>query len=115
MRSSDGARYPQTLVTLGSVDTDDLLPPWCIAFDGDEIASIAITVRLGQKGAEIGVTTVPEFRSRGFGAAAVAGWASHPVLSGRFLFYGASSANISSQRVTERLGLMLIGTNFSIT
>ena len=100
---------------MGFVDVGEFWAPWCVALHGEDIASIAFTVGLGQAGAEVGVATVPAFRGRGLAAAATAGWASLPANSGRALFYGASRTNVSSQRVTERLGLRLIGTGLAIT
>lgn len=106
---------PEALVALGFVDAGEFWAPWNVAFDGDEIASIALTARLGPASAETGVTTVPAFRGRGFAAAATAGWASLPALSGRVLFYSTSRTNVSSQRVAQRLGLRFIGASFAIT
>jgi RimJ/RimL family protein N-acetyltransferase len=106
---------PEPLFDLGFVDIGEFWAPWCIALQGDEIASIAFTVGLGPAGAEVGVATVPAFRGRGYAAAATAGWASLSAHSGRVLFYGASRANVSSQRVTQRLGLRLIGTDLTIS
>jgi hypothetical protein len=106
---------PEALLALGFVDVGEFWAPWCVALHGGEIASIAFAARLGPAGAETGVTTVPAFRGRGFAAAATAGWASLPALSGRTLFYSTSRTNVSSQRVAQRLGLRFIGARLSIT
>jgi predicted GNAT family acetyltransferase len=58
--------------------------------------------------------TVPEFRARGFAAAAPAAWSRLPSLAGRALFYSTQTTNLSSQRVTARLGLRLIGGSVSL-
>jgi hypothetical protein len=115
-RSGDAllARYategiPGALVAAGFVDTSHFWEPWCVALDGQEIASIAFTPGLSPGAAETGVHTMPAFRRRGFGAAAVAGWAKHPQLVGRALFYSTDRENVSSQRVAARLGLRFIG------
>ena len=105
---------PEALVALGFVDVGEFWAPWCVALHRDEIASIAFTVGLGPSSAEVGVTTVPEFRGRGFAAAATAGWAALPAHSGRTLFYGAAKTNVSSQRVAQRLGLRRIGACLAI-
>ena len=110
-----GRGMPGDLAALGFVDVGEFWAPWCVALDGAEIVSIAITSGLGPASAEVGVTTVPEFRGRGFAAAATAGWASLPANRGRILFYGTGRSNASSQRVTQRLGLRPIGTSLSIT
>ncbi len=106
---------PEALAASGFVDVDEFWEPWCVALHGEEIASIALTVGLKPASAEVGVTTVPEFRGRGFAAVATAGWASLPAHSGRILFYSTDETNVSSQRVTQRLGLRFIGANLTIT
>lgn len=106
---------PQSLVDLGFVSVTDIWAPWCIALHQGEIASIGMTARIGPTGGEVGVTTSTAFRGRGFAAAVVAGWASHPSLRSRALFYSADWTNVSSQRVAERLGLRLIGGSLRLT
>lgn len=106
---------PTAMVALGFVDTDEFWPPWCVALEGGEIASIAFAARIGPNAAEVGVTTMPAFRGRGYAAAVTAGWADHPALGGRPLFYSTSGANRSSQRVVERLGLRFLGTSLRIS
>ena len=113
-RGTDGG-MPEAMVALGFVDTGEFWAPWCVALDGDEIASIAFTVGVGPASAEVGVATVPALRGRGLAAAATAGWASLPAHSGRTLFYGAAMTNVSSQRVTQRLGLRPIGATWALT
>ena len=88
--------------------------PWCIAADGAEIASIAFTVGMTAASAEVGVCSIVAYRGRGFAAAAVGGWASHLELRGRTRFYSTSWSNLSSQRVTDRIGLRFIGTRLTI-
>ncbi len=58
---------PAALVAAGFVDIGEFWAPWCVALDGDEIASIAFAARLGPAAAETGVFTVPAYRGRGFG------------------------------------------------
>jgi RimJ/RimL family protein N-acetyltransferase len=106
---------PDYLVAAGFVDIGEFWAPWCVAFEGDQIASIAFAAGLGPESAETGVYTFPAFRGRGYAATATAGWASLPALRGRTLFYGTSRTNISSRRVTERLGLRFLGSSLTIT
>ena len=106
---------PEALLVAGFVDVGEFWAPWCVALQGDEIASIAFAARLGPAAAETGVYTFAAFRGRGLAPAATAGWASLPALSGRRLFYSTSRTNISSQRVTQRLGLRFIGASLTIT
>ena len=105
---------PAAMAELGLVDLSHFWEPWCAALNGTEIAAVAFAARLGAAGAELGLATVPAFRGRGYAAAATAGWAAHPALAGRALFYSTSMANLSSQRVTARLGLRFIGASFAI-
>ena len=111
----DAHGMPPALLGMGFVDTGELWPPWCLALDEGEIAALAFTPCSGTRGAEVGVASVPAVRGQGFAAAAVAGWAGHPAFVGRSLFYSTSVANVSSQRVTERLGLRLLGSKLTIS
>ena len=106
---------PHVLVALGFVAATDLWAPWCIALHDGEVASIAFTARITPTGAEVGVATVPAVRGRGFAAAATAGWASHQWLHERALFYSTARTNVSSQRVTDRLGLRFLGAELRLT
>lgn len=105
---------PEDLVEMGFVDTTHFWPPWCVALHGGTVVSIAFTARLSSVGAEVGVATVPACRGRGFAAATTAEWASLPSLDGRTLFYSTKAANVSSQRVADRLRLPFVGSSLSI-
>lgn len=105
---------PQAMVDAGFKTVADLWEPGCLALEGEEVAAASFAARLGEHGAEIGVYTFPQFRSRGFAAAVTAAWSSLPSLEGRALFYSTSRLNRSSQRVAARLGLRMIGASFSI-
>lgn len=96
---------PPHLIDAGFAKIRDFWPPWCVAIKGEVIAAMAFAARLGERGAEVGVYTFPGWRSRGLAAAVTAKWSSLPELAGRELFYSASTANTSSQRVAVRLGL----------
>jgi GNAT superfamily N-acetyltransferase len=100
---------PRSLLDMGFVGVEDFWAPWCAATVDGEIASIAFAARLGEAGAEIGVATRPEFRGRGLAAAVTAAWSALPRLANRALFYSTQATNLSSRRVTSRLGLRLIG------
>ncbi len=106
--------WSPSLRDMGFTGVGDLWPPWCATLDGEVIASLAFAARLGDAGAEIGVATAPEFRHRGFAAAATAAWSSLPTLENLALFYSTQKANISSQRVAARLGLRRIGASLRI-
>ncbi len=108
-------RMPEVLVSVGFVKAAEIWAPWSISLLQGEIESIAMTARIGPAGAEVGVTTVPALRGRGFAAAATAGWATLPSLNQRALFYSMDRTNFSSRRVAERLGLRFIGASFRFT
>jgi len=110
----DSQGMGEPVAALGFTHPRDFWPPWCAALDGGRIASVAFAARLGLHAAETGVATIPASRGRGFAAAATAGWAGHPALAGRHLFYSTSTTNVSSQRVAARLGLRYLGASFSV-
>src|SRR5215472_23845 len=105
---------PEGLREIGFKDDKEFWEPWCIAFDGSEMASVAFAARLGEKGAAAGVATVKAFRGRGHAAAATASWTWHPGLQGMTLGYSHNRDNHSSQRVAERLGLTFFGVHAAI-
>ncbi|MHB1924788.1 MAG: GNAT family N-acetyltransferase [Acidimicrobiales bacterium] len=109
-----GDAMPASLVDIGFRQSSDLWEPWCVALIGDQIASIAETVRRGPGGAEVGVDTAKDFRGRGLAAATTMGWSSHDDLKGLTLFYSTGRENRSSQRVTDRLGLRFVGSTFAV-
>ena len=100
---------PAPLVDAGFVDLSHFWEPWCLALKGDDIVALAFAVRLGDKGAELGVNTLPGPRGRGYGAAVTAGWSALPSLQHVPLFYATHRDNHSSQRVIARLGLPFLG------
>ena len=89
---------------------DGALGPWAMALAGGRVVSVCHTPRpMTERAAECGVWTHPDYRGRGFAAAVTATWADVLRPSGRYLFYNADRANLSSQRVAARLGLRPIG------
>lgn len=105
---------PQSLIEMGFVSTDDFWAPWCVVVDGEDIVSVAFTARLSANGAEAGVATPPPFRGRGFATLATRCWSRLEPLRGHSLFYSTDAANISSQRVAQRLRLDFLGPGISI-
>jgi hypothetical protein len=119
--SPEGQELRVTLATKGMPTglaemgfTGEFWDPWCVALHGAEVASVAFAARLSETGACLGLATSPEFRGRGYAAAATAGWARMPALRSRALFYGTSQTNISSQRVIARLGLRFLGASLGL-
>lgn len=106
---------PRHLVDAGFANMRDFWTPWCVALDGGVIAAMAFAARLGARGAEVGVYTFPDWRSRGLAAAVTAMWTCHPELASRELFYSTTVANAPSQRVAARLGLQHFAIGLRIT
>lgn len=94
---------------------DGALGPWAIATVEGRIASLCHCSRLGDRGAEAGVWTDPDFRGQGHAAATVAAWASQLADGDRRLFFSTSATNVSSQRVAARLELRQIGSIWQIS
>ncbi len=92
----------------------DLWAPWCVATIDGQVVSVAETVRSSSGGAEVGIDTAIEWRSRGLGATVTAGWSRHPELQGRTLFYSTSRDNTSSRKLTQRLDLRFLGSTFAV-
>ena len=105
---------PKAMRDVGFKDVDEFWPPWCIALHEDEIASIAFAARRGPSAAEVGVTTVPHLRRRGYATAATACWSRIPSLHGLPRFYSTDRDNTSSRHVAERLQLRYLGATFAI-
>jgi hypothetical protein len=105
---------PEGLRSMGFKDEKEFWEPWCIAFDGSEMAAVAFAARLGEKGAASGVATAKAFRGKGHAAATTASWTWHPRLQGLALGYSHNCENRSSQRVAERLGLPFFGVQAAI-
>jgi hypothetical protein len=106
---------PDALVELGFRSVSDLWRPWCAARIDGQVASVAFAARISDVGAEVGVATVKAFRSRGYAAAAVAGWSRLPMLQSRELFYSTDGTNVSSLRVTARLSLRFLGASMRLS
>lgn len=83
--------------------------PWAMIVDHGRVVSMCHTPRSSSAGAEAGTWTNPEFRGRGYAAAATAAWADLLAATCPYLFYSTSADNHSSQRVAERLGLRQLG------
>ena len=106
---------PRHLVDAGFANFRDFWAPWCVALDGDAIAAVAFAARLGERGAEVGVYTFADWRSRGLAAAVTAKWSCHSELASRELFYSTTVANASSQRVAARLDLQQFAIGLRVT
>lgn len=76
--------------------------------------SICATVRASAHVHCAGVETAADYRGRGLASRAVSGWAALVRKSGAEPFYATTFDNVSSQHVASRLGLRLIGSEFSV-
>lgn len=76
--------------------------------------SVCATVRASKHVHCAGVETAPAYRGRGLAGRAVMGWARLVRESGAEPFYATTFDNLSSQKLAARLGLRLIGSEFSV-
>jgi GNAT superfamily N-acetyltransferase len=90
------------------------LPMIAMVADGRAV-SICTSVIASKAVHEAGVETLPDYRRRGLGVQAVAGWARTVQASGAVPFYATTFDNVASQRLAARLGLSLVGAEFSLT
>ncbi len=90
------------------------LPMVAMVADGRAV-SICTSVIASMTVHSAGVETLPDYRRRGLGVQAVAGWARTVQASGPTPFYGTTFDNVASQRLAARLGLSLVGAEFSLT
>lgn len=77
--------------------------------------SVCLSARVSADAAEAGVNTVEAHRGRGYAVAVVTAWALAVRQSGRIPLYSTSWDNAASQRVARKLGLVLYGTDCSLT
>jgi hypothetical protein len=88
--------------------------PIFAAIEGNRAVAVCATVVASQKAHEAGVETLAAYRGKGFAADAVAGWAGAVRALGAMPFYGTTFDNISSQRVAQRLKLVVVASEFSV-
>jgi hypothetical protein len=134
MRAGQLYRFPDLLASEGSCisiveDNADLLrggldewlpdvalglPMIAMVADGRAV-SICTSVIASKMVHSAGVETVPDYRRRGLGVQAVAGWARAVQAGGATPFYATTFDNVASQRLAARLGLRVVGAEFSLT
>jgi RimJ/RimL family protein N-acetyltransferase len=81
----------------------------------DTAVSICFCARLNPQAAEAGVETTEAARGYGYASAAVAGWAAAMRQHGVIPLYSTSWANVASQGVARKLGMVCYGEDWSIT
>jgi GNAT superfamily N-acetyltransferase len=89
------------------------LPMMATVADGRAV-SICTSANASVSAHCAGVETLPAYRGRGFAAQTVVAWARAVQAIGAVPFYGTTFDNQASQGVARRLGLRLMGSEFSI-
>lgn len=88
--------------------------PMMAALADGRAVSVCASVRISGAAHCAGVETAAAYRGRGLAEHAVAGWARLVRERGAEPFYATTFDNLASQKVARRLGLNLIGSEFSI-
>jgi GNAT superfamily N-acetyltransferase len=88
--------------------------PMLATIEDGRAVSICTSVRATAIAHTAGVETVPDYRGRGLAAKTVAAWAAAVHATGATPFYATTFDNIASQGVARRLGLQLVGAEFSV-
>jgi hypothetical protein len=99
------ARVRETFPWLHT-EYDDWWPAFATLHDGVGV-SVCFSSRIGPLAMAAGVETLPEYRGRGYAAAATAAWGAAVRATGRIPVYGTSWDNLASQGVARRLGLVM--------
>jgi GNAT superfamily N-acetyltransferase len=88
--------------------------PMLAAIEDGRAVSLCTSVRATATAHTAGVETLPAYRGRGLAVKAVAAWAVAVHATGATPFYATTFDNIASQGVARRLGLELLGAEFSV-
>ncbi len=89
--------------------------PCLAAIENGHAVSICCSVRICSQADEAGVETLTDYRGHGHAPRIVATWAAAVRALGRRPLYSTSWDNSASQRVAEKLGLILYGVDFHLT
>jgi RimJ/RimL family protein N-acetyltransferase len=92
----------------------ELQPCFAVVADGAAVAMCS-TVRIPDRATEAGVYTEEPYRGRGYAAAVTAAWAIAIRESGLIPLYSTEWTNTASRHVAGKLGLILFGSDFSIS
>jgi GNAT superfamily N-acetyltransferase len=87
---------------------------FAVLADG-KAAAVCASVKAWEAAHVAGVETAPSQRGRGLASRAVAAWAREVLRLGATPVYGTTFDNLASQGVARRLGMTLVGSEFSVT
>ena len=88
--------------------------PMCAAIVDGRAVSLCASVHAARGAHAAGVETLPTYRGRGLASQAVAAWAQLVLEQGATPFYATTFDNVASQGVARRLGMQLLGSEFSL-
>lgn len=88
--------------------------PFMASLEDGRAAAVCVSARIGAAAHEAGVETDPAYRRRGHAVRAVAAWGKAVQALGLAAYYSTTWDNLASQAVAARLGLVRIGTDYSI-
>jgi RimJ/RimL family protein N-acetyltransferase len=92
------------------------LGPWAaIVIDGETVSLTHSPKAVLANAAECGAWTHPDFRGRGLAPAATSAWADLVEADGRVRFYSTDHRNAASRTVAERLQLLHLGWQWTIS
>ena len=95
-------------------DVHDSPPLFALVVDGQAVA-VCGSVRITASAHEAGVDTAVPFRGRGYAPRVVVAWARAVRALGAEPLYSTAWENAASRAVARKLGLVLFGTDLSIT
>jgi GNAT superfamily N-acetyltransferase len=96
------------------VDEFNIRQPIAAIIRDGVAVSICFSARMTSEAAEAGVDTAPDFRGQGFAVQVVSAWAEGVRRLGRVPLYSTSWDNTASQRVANKLGLIMYGADMSL-
>lgn len=88
--------------------------PVFAVIEGGHAVSVCFCSRIPGQAAEAGVNTHPDYRRRGYAAAAVSAWAAALHEQAILPLYGTSWVNHASQAIARKLGMVLYGEDWSV-
>lgn len=124
-----GRAKPANVVRISATNAHLLQPlfPWVLPLPqpprrGALVATIVqemavalcYCARIPDQVTHAGVETAEAFRGHGYATAAVTGWAAEVRRQGLIPLYGTTWENLASQRIAQKLGMVLYGEDWSI-